>query len=50
MIDKKYLKKNLEYKIVNNKYVFKELIQASEKDDLNNLKSKLKKYSKFYFS
>ena len=49
MIDKKYLKKNLEYKIVNNKYVFKELSQASAKDDLNNLKSKLKKYSKFYY-
>jgi len=49
MIDSKLFKKNSKYRIVNNKYIFQELEFSDVEDDLDVLKSKLKKFSKLYY-
>jgi SAM-dependent methyltransferase len=48
MISQKYFKKNKKYRIVNNKYIFKELEFSEIEDSLDLLKSKLKKFSRIY--
>ncbi len=44
MISKKYFKENIKYKIVGNKYIFRELEFVDTEDSLDLIKSKLKKY------
>ena len=48
MINKKLFKKDTKYKIVNNKYIFQELEFSKIEDNLDLLKSKLKKFSGIY--
>ncbi len=49
MIDNKLFKENSKYRVVNNKYIFQELKFSEVEDDLDKLKSKLKKFSGFYY-
>ena len=48
MIDEKNFKSTVKFTIENNKYVFKKLEFSDIEDDLDGLKNKLKKYTKFY--
>ena len=49
MINNKFFKENAKYRIVNNKYIFQELEFSETEDSLDTLKSKLKKFSRFYY-
>ena len=49
MINKKYFKENIKYKIVGNKYIFKKLQFVDTEDSLDLIKSKLKKFSRVYY-
>ena len=48
MIDEKYFKKDIKYKTINKKYIFQELEFSKVEDNLDLLKSKFKKFSRFY--
>ncbi len=48
MINKKYFKDKVDYKIENSKYIFTKLEFSDIEDSLDKIKNKLKKYSKLY--
>ncbi len=49
MLNKELFKKNLDYQIENNKYVFEKLEHSDIEDGLDKLKNKLKKFTKMYY-
>ena len=48
MIDNTYFKKDAKYRLVNDKYIFKELSFSEVEDSLDLLKSKFKKFNRLY--